>query len=586
MIKQVMKNIAFGVKISYESSHFYFFLKCSIVIANTVFPLIMLIIWRKIINQLNGTFDLRWIMSLLAAYLSFQLMTSLLSKINNYVVDRYYDERTFYIENILLRSVSRIDLKYMESSVFSDKLQNIRNSFGALHDTAWIAFDMMGGLVNMIIAFVILSRYRVWLGISMILFLAPFFLYNQFYNQKMFRIRKKQANSIRMKEYCNSVCMDNQNLFEMKLYRCQPFFATRSNEIFQRLFTETKKEQKKHLVVDIFLLLIGYLCELMTFIVVIGDILASKVGVGDLQYYLGVANSLYVKTISMINQVNTFTVNNTQITDFKEFMDTIPRYMMNGEKELTGNPKIEFCDVSFKYPGSNQYILKNCSFVIEPDERIALLGLNGSGKTTIIKLLLRFYDIDGGCIKINGIDIREYDVYSLRNAYGILFQDFVKYCLPLREIIALSDFEGRFDDKRLMKACERSGAAKIIKDWEKGFDTVIGRYYADDGKDFSGGQWQVISLARAYFRERGFMILDEPSAALDPITEDKIFTRLYSISEGKSSIIISHHLSNTVLCDRILFLQEGRVSEQGSHRELLQRDGEYARLYKLQAGKY
>lgn len=160
------------------------------------------------------------------------------------------------------------------------------------------------------------------------------------------------------------------------------------------------------------------------------------------------------------------------------------------------------------------------------------------------------------------------------------------YCLPLREIIALSDFDERYNNEKLKKACDISGVTQIIKDWDNGFDSVLGRYYADNGKDFSGGQWQLVGLARAYFKKTEYMILDEPSAALDPISEDRIFEQLYRLSEGKSSVTISHRLSNTTLADRILVVCDGHIIEQGSHLELIKQNGAYKRLFELQASKY
>lgn len=200
--------------------------------------------------------------------------------------------------------------------------------------------------------------------------------------------------------------------------------------------------------------------------------------------------------------------------------------------------------------------------------------------------MFRFYDPEKGVIKLDGIDIKEYDVYAVRRVFGVLFQDYVTYCLPLREIIALSDFAERFDDGKLQKASDISGVTDIIKDWPDGFDSVLGRYYADNGKDLSGGQWQLVGLARAYFRESEFMILDEPSAALDPISEDRIFAQLYDLSKGKNAVIISHRLSNTTLADKILVLDDGHIVERGSHFELLKQNGKYAYWFNLQASKY
>ena len=215
-----------------------------------------------------------------------------------------------------------------------------------------------------------------------------------------------------------------------------------------------------------------------------------------------------------------------------------------------------------------------------------MIGLNGAGKSTIIKLLFRFYDPQEGSIKLDGIDLKEYNIYEVRKVFGVLFQDYVTYSLPLREIIALSDFDHRFDNERLDKACTISGANKIFANWKDGYDTVLGRYYTDNGAELSGGQWQLVALSRAYFKDSSYMILDEPSAALDPISEDRIFEQLYELSKGKSSITISHRLSNTTLADKILVIGDGHIIEQGSHPELLRKNGQYAHLFNLQASRY
>lgn len=217
---------------------------------------------------------------------------------------------------------------------------------------------------------------------------------------------------------------------------------------------------------------------------------------------------------------------------------------------------------------------------------MGLIGLNGAGKSTIIKLMFRFYDPAEGCILLDGVDLREYDVYAVRRVFGVLFQDYVTYSLPVREVIALSDFKERYNSERLGYACSKSGVDRIISGWTEGYDSILGRYYADGGKSLSGGQWQLMGLARAYFRECEFMILDEPSAALDPISEDRLFRQMYGLGKGKSTVTISHRLSNTILADKILVIQNGAVIEDGTHKELMALNGVYAHLFQLQAKRY
>lgn len=331
---------------------------------------------------------------------------------------------------------------------------------------------------------------------------------------------------------------------------------------------------------------INILGVFLTLIVSMLDLLTKKIGIGDFQYNLNMVLRLQSQTKGLMYDIDRFLVNNKKLNELQEFINIIPETEISGTKIPSVNPMIEFINVSFKYPNTEEYVLKNCSFVIEPGEKVGLIGLNGSGKSTIIKLIFGFYKPNEGKILLDGINLNEYDIYKLRKRFSVLFQDYVTYCLPLREIIALSDFKERFNEEKLLNACKTSGLYDVIKDWSGGFDSVLGRFYADNGKNFSGGQWQLAGLARAYFKESKYVVLDEPSAALDPISEDRIFEQLYHLSEGKSSITISHRLSNTTTADKILVLDQGRIIEQGSHFALLKQNGRYAHLFSLQAKKY
>ena len=249
-------------------------------------------------------------------------------------------------------------------------------------------------------------------------------------------------------------------------------------------------------------------------------------------------------------------------------------------------PCIEFCDVSFHYPNSGQNVLEHCSFKLRWDECVGLVGLNGSGKSTLVKLLCRFYDPTEGKILLDGVDYREYDIHALRALFGVLFQDYVKYSLSLRENVALADVTRMKDDASIINACRKSRASEFIESWEKGLEENMTRRFDPEGRELSGGQWQRISLARAFFKDAPIVLLDEPSAALDPVAENTIFQDFYRLSKNKSSVLISHRLSNIVLADRILVLEDGHIIEQGSHEELMKRNGRYARLFSLQAQKY
>ena len=416
--------------------------------------------------------------------------------------------------------------------------------------------------------------------------LIPFMLYNKKRTERKLQKEKEQLRDNRKKDYYRDVFFNDNVQFEVKLNNIGSYFIGKYKETWQKLYKINKTEDIKHNIINTLIMIINVSSEFLVLTVSVFDVVNKHIGIGDLQYNLSMVSRLRSQSQMLMNKVNKFLNDNTRLIELQEFMDIEPEVEKSGTLKPSNNPKIEFCNVSFRYPNAEQYVLKDCSFTIEPHEKIGLIGLNGAGKSTIIKLMFRFYDPEEGCIKLDGVDLKEYDIYAVRKVFGVLFQDYVTYCLPLREIIALSDFDERFNDEKLKKACDISGASEVIKDWENGYDSVLGRYYADNGKDLSGGQWQLVGLARAYFKDSEYMILDEPSAALDPISEDRIFEQLYHLSEGKSSVTISHRLSNTTLADKILVIGDGHIIEQGSHFELLKQNGKYAELFNLQASKY
>ena len=583
----LVKNVWFGIKTSFLASKFYFSMKLLILVSTTAIPLVNIWLWKEV---LNGIVDYqnssKTVIVCLAVYLSLQLTTYLLAQFNTYVNSRYGDELQFYIEMVMMEKTSRMDLSFFDSAKMGDKVRHARSNFGVMTQMTWTVFDILSAFINVIATLIIVCTYKWWLGIVTLVLLIPFMLYNKKRTERKLEMEKEQLRDNRKKDYYSGVFFNNDIQFEIKLNNIGAYFIDKYKETWQKLYKINKAEDIKHNIINTLIMIINVSSEFLVLTVSVFDVVNKHIGIGDLQYNLSMVSRLRGQAQALMNNINSFLNNNTRLIELQEFMDIEPEVEKSGTLKPSNNPKIEFCNVSFRYPNAEQYVLKDCSFTIEPHEKIGLIGLNGAGKSTIIKLMFRFYDPEEGCIKLDGVDLKEYDIYAVRKVFGVLFQDYVTYCLPLREIIALSDFGERFNDEKLKKACDISGASEVIKDWENGYDSVLGRYYADNGKDLSGGQWQLVGLARAYFKDSEYMILDEPSAALDPISEDRIFEQLYHLSEGKSSVTISHRLSNTTLADKILVIGDGHIIEQGSHFELLKQNGKYAELFNLQASKY
>ena len=587
MFGVLFKNIWFAIKTCFLASKFYFSLKLLILLSTTAIPLVNLWLWKEV---LNGIVDFansgQRVIVCLVVYLVLLLITHLLARFDDYVEDRYSDELKFYLDETMMDKTSRMDLAFFDSAKMGDKVRHARNNLGTMMNMSWLVFDIISATINVITTLVIVCAYKWWLGIITLLLLIPFMLYNKHHTERMLEIEKEQLRENRKKYYYHDRFFDNNVQFEIKLNNIGTYFIDKYKALWLKMYRINRNVDIKHRIINTLIMLVNISSEFLVLTVSVFDVVNKYIGIGDLQYNLNMVTRLRNQSQTLANRINRLLNDNTRLIELQEFMEIEPEIEKTGTLKPSSNPQIEFCNVSFRYPNAEQYVLKDCSFTIKPHEKVGLIGLNGAGKTTIVKLIFRFYDPEEGCIKLDGVDLKEYDVYAVRKVFGVLFQDYVQYALPLREIIALPDFDERFNDEKLQKACDISGVSEIIKDWEDGFDSVLGRYYADNAKDLSGGQWQLVGLARAYFKDSEFMILDEPSAALDPISEDRIFEQLYRLSEGKSSVTISHRLSNTTLADKILVIGDGHIIEQGSHFELLKQNGKYADLFNLQASKY
>lgn len=581
----VTSNVWFGFKTSYSASKKYFLLKCLVLLTTTFIPIYTIWLWREIINgiivQAKST-----VILYLAIYLALKLFAYIVARFDEYIRNRYSDELTFYIEKVMMDKTSRVDLAFFDYASMGDKVKNTRNNFHIMQDTTWIVFNIISALINIIATFIIVSFINVWIGLLTIVLLIPYMLYNKNHTEYMRQMEISQIRDNRKKDYYTSVFTDNNAQFELKLNNLGNYFIGKYKEVWSKLFKTQKHANICYTIKNAIILIFTFLSELLILVMSIINVLNNKIGLGDLEYNVAMVARLRDESNQLMSDINNLLINNKRLNELQEFIKMKPEYEKGGKKIPSNKPRIEFCHVSFSYPNSNLKVLNNCSFVIEPNEKVGLIGLNGSGKSTIVKLMFRFYDPQEGVIKLDNVDIKEYDIYAVRQVFGILFQDYVTYCLPLREIIGLSSFADRFNDEKLTKVSNISGLSNIIKDWPQGFDSVIGRYYADNGKDLSGGQWQLVGLARAYFKECEFMVLDEPSAALDPISEDRIFEQLFKLSEKKSAVIISHRLSNTTLADKILVIDDGAIVEEGTHQELIKLNGKYAYWFNLQASRY
>ncbi len=314
---------------------------------------------------------------------------------------------------------------------------------------------------------------------------------------------------------------------------------------------------------------------------------AGAFGIGMITQYIGAATSLFGGLLGLMEGLTQARANAFHLRELFRFLD-IPNEMYQGsltvEKRSDRKYEIEFRDVSFRYPGSESYVLSHVSMKFQIGRRLAVVGQNGSGKTTFIKLLCRLYDPTEGVILLNGIDIRKYNYQEYLSIFSVVFQDYQLLSLSLAENVAVS---GDYDQERVMQCIEKAGLSEMLSKLPKGLSTCIGKDYEEEGIQVSGGQGQKIAIARSLYKDASFMILDEPTAALDPVAEYEIYTRFNEIIGDRTAVYISHRLSSCRFCDEIIVFHEGKVVQQGSHDKLLsEEDGKYVRLWEAQAQYY
>ena len=588
-VKKCLENFIFSARLIISASKTYFILNILFSIITALVPYIPMLIWKELLNNLldiNAQNIILSIVLLTAGYSFALILRKTIGLFNKFVNYKYTDAVGYYLDNYIVNKVSSVELAFYDSSTLNNNLKNVTSHLrGSTETMVNTVFNFISGVIELIVAIVMICTLNAWMIPVVLVLIVPSILQSKYSNKVNYQFQKNHSCAERKIEYYKDLFFGNCRQ-EIKLYNAHEYFI----EQYENAWTEWKDAKLKLKIKNKLTWILQFLfltvIELIAYIFALIKLAEGTIGVGDVTYYISVASQVRDSFVDVFYLVVSFFQSSDEVDDIKAFMEMKPILESSGTIIPSPNPRIEFKNVSFRYPNAEKNVLDNCSFVIEPGKKIGLVGLNGSGKSTIVKLLCRFYDPTEGQILIDGVDAREYDIVKLRALFGVLFQDYVKYSFSLRENVALSDISRVKDDSAIIAACEKSYTSDFSAAWNKGIDEELTRKFDKNGKELSGGQWQRVSLARAFFRDAPIVLLDEPSAALDPLAENQIFEDFSCISKDKSTVMISHRLSSITLCDEILLLEDGRIAEQGSHGELMNIGGRYAYLFNLQANKY
>jgi ATP-binding cassette subfamily B protein len=492
-------------------------------------------------------------------------------------------------ERRLLTKASKVDLGHFDNSDWHDRLARAKRDVSwRPGDLTWSILGLSGNIVTIVLMSGLLASLHYMLVVLALGASILTLILESRVTTKLYKYYYKETPEERERQYLGDLLVQPRNTKEVRAYVLADYLLGRHRKLSDDLF---RQRQIMNRLGSRMSLVSGFITGTilaLAYVFVANKGIQGTIGPGAVVLVIGAFTSVsgtlgqISSTFVAVDQHTTFLEDYFSFLSIDHLIPVPAKPMKIPDAPVEG---IEFDDVSFTYPGGTEPALVGLNLRIRRGELIALVGENGAGKSTLVKLLLRFYDVQQGSVKVGGIDVKEMDPEDLRNRIGILFQDYATYELSVRENVLMGRPNGTTDDKQVIKALQDSRSEWLVSKMPHGLDSKVGRLF-EGGHDLSGGEWQRLALARIMYRNADIWILDEPTSSLDPEAEAAIFAELKENLKGRIGIVISHRFSTVRIADRIAVIDDGRVTELGSHEELLAAGNRYAQLFELQASGY
>ena len=588
-----LRNLPPFLRLIWHTSPSLAFWNAALRVVKAAVPLAMLYIGKEIIDAVlaileNPEASRSYLWLMVGLELGLALFNDLLNRGINLLDGLLGDLVANKTSEDLIRHAAILDLYQFEDAEFYDKLERARRQTTGRTVLLSMVLTQAQDLITVLFLAAGLIAFNPWLLLILFIAIIPNFLQENYFNQQMYSLTRSWTPERRELDYLRYIGASDTTAKEVKIWGLSGFLTERFRELALRYYHANRKLSIRRASWGGLFSALAVVAYYFAYVFIIIQTVAGLITVGTLTFLSGSFSRMQSLLQGIMGRFSKIAEQALYLQDLFDFFALEPN-IKDKEDALPFPKTIEdgfrFENVSFKYPNGDKYAIRDLSFHLRAGEKLALVGENGAGKTTLVKLLARLYEPSSGRILLEGRDIRDYQLQSLRDNIGVIFQDYFRFQLKVKENIAVGRITALEDMDQIESSARKSLADTVVEELPHRYEQLLGRRFAG-AVDLSGGQWQKIALARAYMRDAQLLILDEPTSALDARSEHEVFQRFAELIDNKMAVLISHRFSTVRMADRILVLENGTLLELGTHRELLDLGGRYAELFKLQAAGY